>query len=725
MAEPFTLATIAAGCVWGLIGNRADAAAVAGGRKLVGVLSGTQTPQNHDVLRATHTAWLKSVQVMAGLAEGATTVWDDHASLKALKKAVRDPALTELRFDGGNFPHAELERLIGEIYRANADPDAVVVEAVISRVETVMGEPLTDGLRAVFRTGHAGKRGWAATFQLFFSQAVKDDAAVFRILTFERLNEVVVFAASHGEALAELDHALTSFHDEVRSAFTEVKDAQAAQTALLRQILENQGAGEQASVELLRAFARAYAEEQDSRDLEGLKAYLFKKIDQWRDYGRRVEALEAEGNRDSALLADAKIATDRGDFATADALLAEAVQSLDAKIAPLLAARANRLALRAANAKLAGDYRRAITLYDEAYHTLPETEMEARISHEWLAAKTVHDWGSRLGEHVAPAEAVDRWLALSHKLEFLPLESRVALHQNLGSAYRLLAGSKGALHNLGLGIRAYETAIALCESPEMAGRQLQARLARAAALFDLGRRGGDEEKLEAVIDACDAILAESSENDGQTFRCDVYHVKGNALDSLGSQRVDPELHRRAIESFECALAEVDKSVDPYAWSLAQQSRGIATKNLGIHEDSLPLFEKAVAAYEAALTFFQLETHPLIWAGLKDDLGNVLGLIGEKTRRVEDFDQAVAAHRQSLDVRQQRALPFPWALTMENLSITLLRKARALDCLASADQAVAAGVEAVVELERVGATWNAAKAQRNLDYARSVQQLLSH
>lgn len=409
MAEPFTLAYIAATCVSGLIGNRADATAVAGGRKLLRVLAETQTPQNHDVLRATHDAWLKSVQVMASLAEGATTVWDDHASLKALKKGVRDPALTELRFDGGNFPHAELERLIGEIYRADADPDAVVVEAVITRIEAVMGQPLTEGLRTVFRTGHAGKRGWAATFQLFFSQAVKDDDAVFRILTFERLNEVIAFATAQAEALAGLERDLHRFRAEMHDRFDAVAATQDVHTALLNQILANQGKGEQASIELLRALAQGYAEQHNADDLEGLQSYLRAKIDQWREYRARIEELEAEGNRDAALLADAKAATDRGDFTTADALLAEAVEALDDKIAPLLIAKSARIALRGENARVAGDYAAAMRFLDEAAAILPTQAEEERLARLWRAADTQQEWGERFGDPGLLPDAIRRW----------------------------------------------------------------------------------------------------------------------------------------------------------------------------------------------------------------------------------------------------------------------------------------------------------------------------
>ncbi|MDK2769160.1 MAG: hypothetical protein KYX69_15740 [Sphingomonas sp.] len=439
MAEPFTLAYVAAICVSGLIGNRADATAVAGSRKLLRVLAETQTPQNHDVLRATHDAWLKSVQVMARLAEGATTRFDDHPALAALKKAVRDPALTEFRFDGGNFSDAELERLVRDIYRADADPDAVAVEAVIARVEGVMGQPLTEGLRAVFRTGHAGKRGWAATFQLFFAQAVKDNDPAFRILTFERLNEVVAFAGAQAAALVGLEHDLNSFRAEMHDRFDAVNAKLDAVTAILDQVRAHQGTGKPASIELLRALAQGYAEQHHADDLEGLQSYLHAKIDQWRDYRARIEELEAEGNRDAALLADAKAATDRGDFATADALLADAVDALDEKIAPLLIAKSARIALRGENARVAGDYATAVRFHDEAAAILPPQAQDERLIQLWQAADTQQEWGERFGDPALLPEAIRRRRSI---VEACPRghdrDNWASAQDNLGNALSML-----------------------------------------------------------------------------------------------------------------------------------------------------------------------------------------------------------------------------------------------------------------------------------------------
>ncbi len=717
MAEPFTLATIAAGCVWGLIGNRADAAVVVGGRKLAGVLAGTQTPQNHDVLRATHAAWLKSVQVMAGLAEGATTVWDDHASLKALKKAVRDPALTELRFDGGNFPQAELERLIGEIYRADADPDAVVVEMVIARIEAVMGEPLTDGLRAVFRTGHAGKRGWAATFQLFFSQAVKDDDAVFRILTFERLNKVIAFAAAQAEALAGLERDLRSFRAEMHDRFDSVATTQDVHTALLNQILANQGKGEQASIELLRALARGYAEDHRADDLEGLQSYLLTKIDQWREYRARIEELEAEGNRDAALLADAKAATDRGDFATADALLAEAVEALDEKIAPLLIAKSARIALRGENARVAGDYAAAMRFFDEAAAILPAQAAEERLARLWRAAETQLEWGERFGDPWLLPEAVRRWQDIAELCSRADNPSRWASTQNsLGNALATLGERESGTARLEEAVVAYRVAL-----EEWTRRRVPLNWAATQnnlgiALRMLGARESGTGRLEEAVVAYRLALAVRTREIVPLNWATTQNNLGVALQTLGERKSGTARLEEAVIAYRLTLEEWTRERVPLDWAMTQNNLGIALATLGARESGTARLEEAVVAYRLALEERTRERVPLDWAATQNNLGIALQTLGELEPGTARLEEAVVAYRLALEVRTRERGQLNWAMTQSNLGNALRMVGERESGTARLEAAVAAYRLALEELtcERAPLHW--AATQNNLGNA---------
>lgn len=707
MAEPFTLAYVAATCVSGLIGNRADATAVAGGRKLLRVLAETQTPQNHDVLRATHDAWLKSVQVMARLAEGATTRFDDHPALAALKKAVRDPALTEFRFDGGNFPDAELERLVREIYRADADPDAVAVEAVIARVEGVMGQPLTEGLRAVFRSGHAGKRGWAATFQLFFAQAVKDNEAVFRILTFERLNAVVAFAGAQAEALVELARELRSFRAEMHDRFDSVTATQDVHTALLNQILANQGNGEQASIELLRALARGYAEQHHADDLEGLQSYLHAKIDQWRDYRARIEELEAEGNRDAALLADAKAATDRGDFAAADALLAEAVDALDEKITPLLIAKSARIALRGENARVAGDYAAAMRFFNEATAILPTQASVERRARLWRAAVTQLEWGRRFGDPLLLPEAVRRWQELSELCPRVDDPKRWAMTQNnLGNALAALGGRESGTSRLEDGVVAYRLALEerTRERFPLDWAMTQNNLGN--ALLALGRRESGTARLEEAVVAYRLALEERTRERVPLDWAMTQNNLGNALQALGKRRSGKARLEEAVVAYHLALEERTRERVPLNWATTQNNLGNALQALGRREKGTARLEDSVVAYRSALVERTRWRVPLDWATTQNNLGNALLALGRRETGTARLEEALYAYRLALEERTRERVPLDWARTQHNLGNALAALGERARVTARLKEAVLAYRQALEEriCERVPLDW---------------------
>lgn len=660
MAEPFTLAYVAATCVSGLIGNRADATAVAGSRKLLRVLAETQTPQNHDVLRATHDAWLKSVQVMARLAEGATTRFDDHPALAALKKAVRDPALTEFRFDGGNFSDAELERLVRDIYRADADPDAVAVEAVIARVEGVMGQPLTEGLRAVFRSGHAGQRGWAATFQLFFSQAVKDNEAIFRILTFERLNEVVAFAGAQAAALVGLEHDLNSFRAEMHDRFDAVNAKLDAVTAILDQVRAHQGTGKPASIELLRALAQGYAEQHHADDLEGLQSYLHAKIDQWRDYRARIEELEAEGNRDAALLADAKAATDRGDFATADTLLAEAVDAFDEKIAPLLIAKSARIALRGENARVAGDYAAAMQFFDEAAAILPTQAGGERLARLCGAANTQREWGARFGDPWLLPDAIRRWREIAEFCSLADDPDNWAMAQNnLGVALRLLGERENGTARLEEAVVAYRLALEKRphERVPLLWAETQNNLGN--ALLALGRREAGKARLREAVQAYESALLERTVERAPNAWAMTLNNMGSALAALGRREGNPDILRQALTVFCLALNCRRREHLPLAWAMTKNNMGSVLLTLGRQTTGTTEFEESVAAFRLALEERTRERAPYVWARTQYNLGNALSALGEREGGTARLMEAIDAYRLALEERtvgQERRLP---------------------------------------------------------------------
>ncbi|WP_447724189.1 tetratricopeptide repeat protein [Sphingomonas koreensis] len=675
MADPFTLANIAASCVWGLItgpfGNRADAAAAAGARKLAETLSGTQSPANHDVLRATHSAWLKSVQVVARLAESSTVSWDDRRVHKKLAAAVHSDALKELGFGAGAFPQAELGRVIEAIYGEGADPQRGATEATIAQVEAAMDEPLTEALKRVFRDGHAGKPGWAVTFQLFFAQAVKGQDEVFRILTFERLNEAAAFAEGNAAALAEVERTLADSRAEMRSQFDEVKAAQAEQTALLQQIAANQGNGEQASLELLRSMADRYAEQHDSPDPEDLKSYLLAKIDQWREYREQIELLEAEGNRDAMLLADAKEEADGGDFAAADALLAEAAEALDEKIAPLLIAKSARIALRAENARLAGNHAAAMRFHDEAVAVLPARARKERIERLWAAARTQSEWGERFGDPGLLPDAIRRWQALVKMCPRDRSPVRWGMAQNsLGNALRKLGEREHGTARLEAAVAAYRLALEERTRDQAPIRWARTQNNLANALTTIGRRELGTDHLEEAVVAYRLALEEFVREQVPFEWAATQNNLGNALSMLGTRLRSTASLELATVVYRLALEERTRERVPLQWATTQNNLGNALSALGRAQDDPALLGEAIACYRLALAERIRERVPLDWAMTQHNLGNSLRSLGERSQGTAYLEEAVIAYRAALEERTRERMPLDWGSTVMTLCLAL-------------------------------------------------------
>ncbi len=211
MADPFTLGTIAANCVWGLIGNRFDASAVGTMQRLKAVLTGPVTPGNHDILKATHTAYVRSIQLMAETCERNGADPRDHFAARALTSLAHSPEFTTFRADGSGLPLVDLENRIRAIYDdVGTTSGEMAAQAVVAEVEAAMREPLTDRLRQLFLHGADGVDNWARAYELFFSEEVKENSRVFRILTIERLNEITGYAERHEAALDTFNRSTVS-----------------------------------------------------------------------------------------------------------------------------------------------------------------------------------------------------------------------------------------------------------------------------------------------------------------------------------------------------------------------------------------------------------------------------------------------------------------------------------------------------------------------------------
>lgn len=166
----------------------------AGGKAALALLerwrSGT-VPENHTIAKATHKAFLLSMQAIVVASDSACTSARDRTIHAKIRDFVESAAMIDWASKAMSEAAEVLEQQVRQIYGQQSDAlSEVATSSIIELVENRTGEKLTDSLQAVFRSGHGTVPGWAALFELFFAEEVKGNSELYRILTFDRLNEL-------------------------------------------------------------------------------------------------------------------------------------------------------------------------------------------------------------------------------------------------------------------------------------------------------------------------------------------------------------------------------------------------------------------------------------------------------------------------------------------------------------------------------------------------------
>ncbi|MEG3143273.1 hypothetical protein U1839_01285 [Sphingomonas sp. RT2P30] len=359
IAEIFTAANLINACVSGLIGNRVDGGFMAAAMQCARQFGGGNMPQNHHVLNAMHGAFTDSITMMARAADSAGGSAADNFSRRALQKFARSSELRDLKLDDAKLPVETLEERVRAIYgRQEVAPKAAAAELVIDLVEQAMGEPLTEPLREVFRNGHGRFTGWADTFELYFAAEVKKNVEVYRILTLDRLNELVALASEQAHHLDQLSDDVAEFRAETRAAFAEQK-------AAFERIEAALGRGEVAPGEAIDIIERAAREDRLSTEQ---RTHLSEIYGQYlRDTTEIPAPLIASAQRELAVANDPDLLTAALRNLAGEqrkALIEETEQRIDSEIVHA-AARYRRLASFAALESLQSGmrlYRKAVDL---------------------------------------------------------------------------------------------------------------------------------------------------------------------------------------------------------------------------------------------------------------------------------------------------------------------------------------------------------------------------
>lgn len=720
MVEPLSLGFLASQCAFGAAKGLSGAGAVAVAKRALGAF-GQRTAEGEEVLRATHRAFVHSIQRMAEACSISGGEAADQFSAAALSKLAGDSDFTEFHPGDGSIPAQELDERIRAIFQSpDRDPALAAADSVVAEIEARMGSELTRTHRDLFRTGSEKHLSWSRVFELLFAEAVMDGERLFRAVAFERLNEIVSFAQEHA---SEINALRISTREDFSASAERDARMESKLDSLLEAVLAQRGGQIEAAHIDSRAVVRiARKVSENVRDADQALAEIDAAIDD-------LLALRRDAAQGSNL----------------DALVETALRNVDRRAA-------------------AGEFDAAAEEAAQAFAAWEAREAD-RLERERAVGMRIADENVRTNRLRRDPGTVAEWLQRRIRLQ---ATSGDDLLQMALDELRVLieSGRNGVNFDL-------EIATHLAElTRDSAGGE-----ERKSALFLLGnalqilgeREEGPERLIEAAAAYGEALEATSRESD----RFQWARIKNNeaiVLLRLGERQQGTEVLEQAVAAYGEALEAFDRDRLPLDWAAAQNNLAAARSAIGERRESTEEFEQAVIAYRTALEVYTLEKTPsdwamvhnnlgsalarladyqvgeealtaaadsfnqalkvytrkdkrLNWALVQNNLGNTLTTLGKRQARRETLDEAIAAYHASLEVRTREQFPFLWARTMENLGYALDAKAFILNDCALAGQSVEALEAALEVFAHPQLAWNRDKAERGLASARKQRDRL--
>jgi tetratricopeptide (TPR) repeat protein len=406
------------------------------------------------------------------------------------------------------------------------------------------------------------------------------------------------------------------------------------------------------------------------------------------DYKRlqaQVAALNLENPAARAMVEQAWLEIEAGDFARAEELFQQATQAqitaaqearnlreqaCAAEDVQMLGA-AGSTAAQANVALTELRYSQAAELFGQAAVYVPTGHTGERGAYLTRKADALARQGNERGDNAALRSSIEAYgLALAeYPRSQTPLDWAMT-QANLGNVLSTL-GER-------------ETGTALLEEAAAAHRAALTELTRERAprawaatqtnlggtLARLGEREGGTERLEQAVTAHRLALEELTRERNPLEWAAAQNNLGNALAMVGGRQSGTERLIDAVTAFRAALEENTRDRVPLEWAATQTNLGNALRAIGERESGTRRLEEAVAAYRSALEERTRERIPLAWALTQNNLGNALSTIGQRESSSERLFEAAGAYRAALEERTRKRVPLDWATTQNNLGNTL-------------------------------------------------------
>lgn len=197
---------------------------------------------------------------------------------------------------------------------------------------------------------------------------------------------------------------------------------------------------------------------------------------------------------------------------------------------------------------------------------------------------------------------------------------------------------------------------------------------------------------------------------------------GNMLQAVSDRRQDVAALEQAVAEYRVSVECLVKAAYPLEWGAAYNRLGQALYKLDLATGQPNLLKEAMGAFQAALQVYTRAESPQRWADVMNNLAQVLQVYGDQVKSPEVLERAVDACRAALEFRARDRTPLGWASCQNTLGTALFLLDKHRQSTVHLDEAGAAYTGALEVYRQMGATRQAAIAEKNLAHVQRLNKI---
>jgi tetratricopeptide (TPR) repeat protein len=242
------------------------------------------------------------------------------------------------------------------------------------------------------------------------------------------------------------------------------------------------------------------------------------------------------------------------------------------------------------------------------------------------------------------------------------------------------------------------------------------------ALATIAALEGDAAWYDQACEAYNAAINRLPHGDHGIEEAQLRKHWGGALQAAGDRRQEVALLERAVEEYRISVECLVKASYPQEWGAAQNRLGQALYKLDLLTGQPALLKDAMVAFQSALQVFTRGESPMRWADVMNNLAQVLQVYGDQVKSPEVLERAVDACRAALEFRVRDRMPLAWAGCQNTLGTALFLLDKHRQSTEHLDEAAAAYTGAVEVYRQMGASRQAAVAEKNLAHVDRLNRI---